>query len=144
MASGRRVGLESPLAQEVHRVLASISRRYRTIEGRKTALICVGYVPALFIVSHARSRHDLWLPHDLLNRRKFSPDGLCPPATRVGQAELKVHTAGDVEGNQPNIAQQQSPERSHSGPCWDVQPSPLMCGTLDCHPKFFKPKQTCP
>jgi len=27
---------------------------------------------------------------------------------------------------------------------WGLTPSPLMCGTLDCHPEFFKPKQTCP
>ena len=27
---------------------------------------------------------------------------------------------------------------------WGFTPSPLMCGTLDCHPEVFKPKQTCP
>lgn len=27
---------------------------------------------------------------------------------------------------------------------WGLTPSPLMCGTLDCHPEFIKPKPTCP
>ena len=27
---------------------------------------------------------------------------------------------------------------------WGLTPSPLMCGTLDCHPEFFKPQKICP